>query len=350
MKKRIEITWDQLQVGDIFAEDGSKVIEIENWHLRPCFLIKNQYGENIIVSDDHLLAIEDINEHFYFTELSKSILIENSQNWIAAKDLYELYNKGIKVKTINGIEISSIKIYEDGKPQNVRCISTNTGTYVVNNFVNHNTARKLFYAMSDTQVYKDCGGPYIDVMHCKMPEGHVCEKCAHLTKGGERIKEGQLIGGLVSTNMSEALTQLSMKQMHVGSSQVSQQQNNSNVIMGTLDGWSTSKIIQKMSESKSTEEMRQILYEGLKDQYHNAGIKQDDFNIQMVAKKLTSYKRTNNGLQPVNPGEKCDIVSIGTIGNSNNIFKVSQLSSGYKYLTNPLKQKVYKDAANQIMK
>ena len=76
------------------------------------------------------------------------------------------------------------------------------------------TARKLFYCMSDTMVVDDCGGPHIDALHCKMPEGHVCRKCANMTKGGETIKPGDLVGGLVSTNMSEALTQLSMKNMH----------------------------------------------------------------------------------------------------------------------------------------
>ena len=76
------------------------------------------------------------------------------------------------------------------------------------------TARKLFYAFSDIQVFKDCGGPHIDALHCKLPEGHVCEKCAHATQGGEHVHEGELIGGLISTNVSEPLTQLSMKQMH----------------------------------------------------------------------------------------------------------------------------------------
>lgn len=212
------------------------------------------------------------------------------------------------------------------------------------------TARKLFYAMSDTMVIEDCGGPYIDAMHCNLPEGHICEKCAHLTQGGEKINKNMLVGGWISTNMSEALTQLSMKQKHVGGTQIVAQLNTSNTIMHTLDGWSSSPIIKKMQEAKTTEEMREILYHGLKDAYASANIKQDDFNIQMVARKLTSYKRENGGVRPINPGEKADIVSMSTVGNSNNIFKSSELTSGYKHLTVPRKQTLKKDAANQILR
>lgn len=159
-----------------------------------------------------------------------------------------------------------------------------------------------------------------------------------------------LIGGWISTNMSEALTQLSMKQKHVGGTQIVKQLNTSNTIMHTLDGWSTSQVIQDMQKAESTEEMREILYKGLKDAYASANIKQDEFNIQMVARKLTSYKRENGSVRPINPGEKADIVSMATVGNANNIFKVSELTSGYKHLTVPKKEKLKEDAANQIMR
>lgn len=76
---------------------------------------------------------------------------------------------------------------------------------------------------------------------------------------------------------------------------------------------------------------------------------EDDFNIMMVARKLTSYKRTNEGLQPVNPGEKADIVSMSVVGNKDNIFKRSELTAGYKYLTKPTDQTVSDDAANDIL-
>lgn len=129
----------------------------------------------------------------------------------------------------------------------------------------------------------------------------------------------------------------------------SNQIHTSAIIRNTLDGWSTSPIIQKAREGKTTEEIREILYKGLKEQYEEAGIDQDDFNIQMVAKKLTSYKRTDEGLMPINPGEKCDIVSMLTIGNYNNIFKMSELSSGYNYLTRPKKYNIKTDAVNEII-
>jgi hypothetical protein len=212
-------------------------------------------------------------------------------------------------------------------------------------------ARKLFYALSDLQVVKDCGGEHVDALHCSMPEGHVCEMCAHATHGGEAVHKGDLVGGWVSTNLSEALTQLSMKQKHVGAESVRVQGDHSRIIMATLDGWSTSPIINRMKAAKTTEERRSILYEGLKKEYSDAGIEQDDFNLQMVARKLTSYKRDVAGIRPIkNDNELCDIVSIGVAGNANNIFKAAELGSGYRYLTKPTKQTLKRDAANEILR
>ena len=350
----IKILWKDLDVGNAFV-DGSVVVEIQPWFQKSCYELKLNNFDSIVLSKDHLLYGEIIINGVTADCLEKSDICrknvgELDKKWICVEDICDFYNQGAMIYLSDYAKLSFIRPFKSGKPQNVRCISTSTGFYETNGLIHHNTARKLFYSMSDIQVVKDCGGPYIDAMHCNMPEGHVCEKCAHLTQGGQRVKEGDLIGGLVSTNMSEALTQLSMKQMHVGSAQVSEQQGNSSIIMGTLDGWSTSPIIQRMREAETTEEMRMILFEGLKEQYKSADIKQDDFNMQIVARKLTSYKRGPNGLEPVNPGEKCDIASIGVIGNSSNIFKVSELSSGYKHLTSPLKQKINVDASNQILK
>lgn len=350
----INIPWHELEIGNEFI-DGSIVVEMQPWSKKECFELQLEGFDKIILSHDHLLYGEiivngKIIENLEKSEQSRRYVGESDKKWICVEDIFEFFNLGAMI-SLNGenAKLIYIKKFKSGDPQKVRCISSNTGFYETNGLIHHNTARKLFYSMSDIQVVNDCGGPYIDAMHCNMPEGHVCIKCAHITKGGQNIKVGDLIGGLVSTNMSEALTQLSMKQMHVGSSEVSQQQGNSSIIMGTLDGWGTSPIIQKMREAQTTEEMRQILYDGLNEQYSKANIKQDEFNLQIVARKLTSYKRTTDGLRPINPGEKCDIVSMGTLGNANNIFKVSQLSSGYKHLTKPLKQEIKKDAANQIM-
>lgn len=382
-------------------------------------------------------------------------------------------------------------------------------------------ARKLFYAMSDTQVMADCGGPYIDAMHCRLPNGHVCVHCAHATRGGEAVKEGELIGGKVSTALSEGLTQLSMEMKHpiwemqplvvyregengvrkerheilwkdlqVGdflpdgsgglcvvqhvepwdyrrcfeleidgnqklvasdthlvrayvygkdgmlvndelpfTQSVREQvipedevdphlwvaaqdlymlfhagmevyiigQNGKSVpllsaktnidmlkvrcvttsaghyaigdfvshntgtgesmskneagadIRATLDGWGTSSIVQKMREQKTTMGRRQVLYEGLKQQYHDANVAEDDFWLMMAAKKLTSYKRSPEGIRPVEDDECCDIVSCMAVGSSNNIFKSVELTAGYRTLTSPTKQELKTDAANQIL-
>ena len=48
--------------------------------------------------------------------------------------------------------------------------------------------------------------------------------------------------------------------------------------------------------------------------------------------------------------EYSDIISIKSIGNINNIFKVVELTSGYKYLTTPTKQTLKKDAVNEILR
>lgn len=212
------------------------------------------------------------------------------------------------------------------------------------------TARKLFYALSDIQVLEDCGGEHVDAMHCMCMNGHVCQKCANTTKGGERVKTGMLIGGDVSTALSEGLTQSSMSLKHTGTMDSANAQGESRVIMSTLDGWGTSPIIQRMKDGATTMERRRILYEGLKQCYADAHLKIDDFYLQMISRRLTSFKRTPIGLVPVGPNDLCDIVSLGAVGNSNNIFHQVQLSGGYGTLTRP--QDAYTgafDAAHQIM-
>lgn len=347
-----KIHWNEVEVGDIFAND-SICTEIQDWKKKPCIELKVIDCDPVVVSTDHLMACNIYLNNVKIDNLEASAearknIGEIDPIWVCAQDIYDLFNSGAYIE-MNGNILEYAKIFKNSTPLNVRCISTSLGYYETNGMFHHNTARKLFYCMSDTQVFKDCGGPYIDAMHCKLPEGHVCEKCANITPGGENVKVGKLIGGLISTNISEALTQLSMKQKHTGTLETAEQQGDAAYIMNTLDGWGRSEIIQKMIQAKTTEEARDILYHGLKDLYSKAGIAQDDFNIQMVAKKLTSYKRTDKGLVPVEDGEKCDIVSIAAIGNINNIFKVSELSTGYKYLTKPMKQELKQDAANQIL-
>ena len=346
--------WSEVEVGTIFV-NNSVCTELSEWKKKPCYEIKVENHPPIIVSEDHLISGSLIigNEcvcDLEFSKQAREYVGETDLSWISAKDIYILTSYfGAVFHSDTAETIEYIKSYNNGKPVRTRCISSSLGFYETNGLFHHNTARKLFYCMSDTQVFDDCGGPYIDVLHCKAPEGHICQKCANITHGGERVKSGDLIGGVISTNISEAIYQLSMKQKHMGTLETSQQQRESGEIMATLDGWGTSEIVEKAAEAETTEEARQIYYEGLKELYKKAGIEQDDFNIQAVARKMTSYKRTPDGLRPVEPEEKCDIVSTTAVGNANNIFKTAELGSGYKYLVKPREEKLNPDPANRIL-
>ncbi|MGM0197352.1 hypothetical protein [Enterococcus sp. AZ180] len=74
------------------------------------------------------------------------------------------------------------------------------------------SARKLFYGLSDVCVAEDCGGDHSKgILGCKVP-GSICSKCAK--NDGLMVDAGHMIGGRISTNLSERLTQLVMKQFH----------------------------------------------------------------------------------------------------------------------------------------
>lgn len=355
-----EIFWKDLQVGNIF-EDGSICEEIQDWQMKPCYELKILNHNPIVLSFDHLVSGKIIVNNKEILDLEKSAkarenIGESDPGWICVEDIYDMFiqNATIDICPNTDDTLEYIKKFRNLEPQKVRCISSSTGYYETNGLIHHNTARKLFYCLSETMVADDCGysGPEEErnALNCLMPEGHICEKCAHATQGGQFIKKGDMIGGYISTGLSEALTQLSMKQKHVGTGQVTGQINASHTIMNTLDGFKTSPIIQKACEAETTKEMREIIFYGLKDLYHDAGIKEDDFNIQMIARKLTSYKRGKDGLEPIQPGEKADIVSMVSLGNKDNIFKKSELSAGYKTLTKPIEQTLKKDAANDILR
>lgn len=350
MKKRLEINWDEVQVGDIFAEDKSVVVDIFDWEERKCYELTSELG-SMIASDTHLFAIRnDDNKKSLLSEEQKAILLEESNNWFSSEDIFNKFNNGEEIYLLNGEKLLNIELFDEGRLQKCRCIQTNTGTYEINGFLSHNSARKLFYGMSDIMVVKDCGGTHESTLSCLLPEGHICEKCAHSTKGGHNVKVGDYVGGLVSTNLSEPLTQLSMKQMHVGSSEAANQQDHAKIIMATYDGWGTSPIVAKAKEAKDYLEARQIISDELKEVYKDAGVAQDPFNIEMIARKMTSYKRVPGvGLVPVKEGEMCTIVGMQSIGNSSNIFKNAELSSGYRILTKPVKQEIKPDAVNPLL-
>ena len=209
------------------------------------------------------------------------------------------------------------------------------------------TARKMFYAFSDMEVKSDCGhNESSGVMECKIP-GSVCAKCC--SKSGLKFKQGELIGSLLSTNLSEPTTQVVMKQFHTGGKDLEAGKKR-NLIFHTFDAYKTSSIIQDALSKNTTEERRQAIYEGLKKAYKDNGISVDDWHFQVVAKKLTSYKRDpKEGTRYVKDGECCDIVSLGAIGNHNNPFKAAELSTGYKNLTKPGKHSLKRDAATNII-
>ena len=345
--------WKDVEVGMIFA-NNSICTEIQDWKRDRCYEIKMEGCNPIVVTHDHLVSGRLAIAGRVITELEKSSIArraigETNPEWICAQDIFDFMSIGAVFESNTGVDILSIKPFKNFTPVKVRCISTTLGYYETNGLFHHNTARKLFYCMSGMRVFEDCGGPHIDVLHCKAPDGHICQKCANAVHGGEKVKANDMIGGMVSTNMLEPVYQLSMKQKHMGTLETSAQQAETKVIMATLDGWGTSPIIEQMRAASTTEEARDILYRGLTDLYKSAKVKEDPFNIQAVARFLTSYKRTENGVVPIQPGEKCDIVSMAAVGNAHNIFKIAELGTGYKALTKPREDILEPDAANAIL-
>lgn len=207
-------------------------------------------------------------------------------------------------------------------------------------------ARKLFYALSDIEVKDDCGDSSKGILGCKVPGG-VCEKCLKAS-GVEHYEAGTLLGSVISTNLSEPGTQLVMRHFHSGGQDLIGQENR-DVINKTYDGFSSSYIIREAKEAKTTEEAREIMYESLKAEYEKEGISMDDYNLAIIAKKLTSYKRGKGGTRYVKDDEKCDIVSIGSIGNNSNPLKAAELQSPYRKLTKPGEYEMEPDAATEII-
>ena len=220
-----EVFWKDLQIGNEF-EDGSICEEIQNWQMKPCYELKIENHNPIVLSYDHLVFGKILINNKEIDNLEKSAkarenIGETDPSWICVEDIYEMFtnfNAAIAISADETEQLEYINEFRGLEPQKVRCISSSTGYYQTNGIIHHNTARKLFYCVSDTMVADDCGysGPEEErsALNCLMPEGHICLKCAHATQGGESVKEGQMIGGFISTHLSEALTQLSMKQKH----------------------------------------------------------------------------------------------------------------------------------------
>lgn len=203
------------------------------------------------------------------------------------------------------------------------------------------TARMLFYGMSDITVIDDCGNDSSDgILHCKAPG--ICRKCA--AKSGWNIKKGQYVGAEISTHLTEGLTQASLSAIHTGTGKKQDWE----IISETLQSMKTSPIIKEALSKDTTEEARETIFQGLKKSYKSAGIKIDDYNLQMVARQLTSFKCEDGRLRHVRDGELCDIPSIKTIGNHNNLFLQAEISSSYKNIAKPQVFDNSTNAANSI--
>ena len=329
-----QIKWKDIQVGDKFI-DGSTVTYISPIVQKPCVIIKAKDNMETIVSEDHLIEAfvcdfdgDCLNETFPHSSLQRSMVMAE-YSFVTAKDLLAAFEKGLDIDLDEG-EIEYIKPYKDGEPQECFCITTDTGVYTTNGLVHHNTARILFYAMADVEVVDDCGNKSSDgVLHCKAPG--VCKKCA--AKSGWEVEKGQLVGATISTHLTEGLTQAYLSSIHTGTGQKQTHE----VIRDTMMSFSSSPIIKEAKSKKTTEERRQAVYNGLKKAYEEAGIGVDDYNIAMVAKRLTQYKgdEKTGALRFVRDDELCDLPSLNQIGGHNNLFLQSELRNSYSKITRP---------------
>lgn len=202
-------------------------------------------------------------------------------------------------------------------------------------------ARNLFYGLSDTLLIDDCqDSSSTGILTCKAPGGF-CEKCARksgmgkaidiLKKGSpERGLSGVRVGGFVSTNLSEPLTQSYLNAIHGANDPKANQHK---VLVQTFEGFASSPIIQEARKAKTTAEARKIMFDRLKEAYADQGIEIDDFNLEIIVKKMTSYKKGPNGLELIGDDDLCTIVSIKSIGNRGNIFKKASMGSSFKLLS-----------------
>jgi hypothetical protein len=222
-------------------------------------------------------------------------------------------------------------------------------------------SRLAFYGLSDTIMMEDCKNDgSTGILTCDAPGG-VCEKC--MNKAGKHAKNilsvlkkgcgGDVtkvhIGGLVSTNISEPITQSYLNAIHSANDPNANQHK---IIVNTYKGFSSSPILVAANKGKTTAERRQLLYEGLKKAYADQKIDIEDWNLQIVAKKMTSYKinPVTKKIEFVEDGELCDIINFKSLGNRNNIFKKAALGSARKNLTKAQDYKVDPfDAFNDLM-
>lgn len=214
-------------------------------------------------------------------------------------------------------------------------------------------ARLLAYGMSDMEVFKDCGGPHNGILSCKAPGGNICEACAKSVNGGEVVDRVDRIGGYISSAISAELTTMSMKKQHITTADANAKGDQADIIIDTYHAYARSPLIEAAAKEKTTAGRRQVLFEGISEAYKIAGKPVDDFLIQTVVRKMTSYKANPDGpgIIAISDPEKelADIKSVESIGNNSNIFKKAELQTSYKIFTKPQEATIKPDAMNDIM-
>ena len=286
---------------------------------------------------------ENIDNKLYFSNLPDYGIAGKS------KAIEAMFNQVGEVTTVNGRETINGNYREGLDPEDYFKLQFSAMKASISKTVDvakpGATARKMFYALSDEFVHEDCNGDHSHgILGCSIPGG-LCEKCAKTD--GVNLKAGTFVGSLVSTNLAEPLTQLALKEIHsAGNSKFDERQ----IIGNTYNGFRNSPVIEKALTFHTTNERRKAIFEGLKEEHAKNGIKMDDYNLMIMTKKLTSFKREKGtGIRYVGKDECCDIVSIGSLGNFDNPFKAAALGRAYNIFTKPYEGHIAKDAANDLL-
>ena len=352
----IIVTWGNVDIGHVFP-DGSIVSDTREWSSRQMYKLVSNNGDSIIVSDNHLISCQIlasdgdlINGSWTLSAKCRGEVGEIDDAWICAADLFDAKRSGYIVILESGYLLEKVEPLSFG---DVRCITTDTGEYSIGAFTNHNCARQMYMGLSDTPMIEDCGNSNsTSIMTCDMPTGF-CRCCAeksgmkdvidnYMKKKSTKKLSDIKIGGLISTNASEPLTQMALNKVH----SAADSEANSDILIATYRGYSTSPIIQAMKEETTTMGRRKVLFENLKKLYEEEGIDIDDWNLEIIAKKMTSYKKGKHGLEIIDGDDDlCSIsslVSIGTTTNpyvngdvKSNPFKRASYMEGYETLKKP---------------
>ena len=137
--KSKQIQWFELEIGDEF-DDGSVCTYLSNWFKDMTY---NVYIDSnfITASAGHLLKVDIMKNGVKMNDVldlsrstkARETVQETSSDWVSIEDLYNLSNYTL---LSNGHEITKIEKLTESE---VRCIQTNTGKYLIKDFISHNT-------------------------------------------------------------------------------------------------------------------------------------------------------------------------------------------------------------------